>query len=169
MTVKAKSGMTANRVVSILQWEKPAFLEGLSQTEVQMIVGKASIRRYAANAAITNETESANHLFLLLEGVARGYARTSRREKIGLGWFPAGQIIGWSALVPKHREYIVSFEAARRSSLLAWDRATIQTLTVAYPRLMENALGLAYDYVFRYRCLHGVVRYLAAAYRRLKR
>ena len=149
-----KGKMTISRAVSILNREKPAFLEGLSPAQVQMVVAKAGVRRYAENDVITNEASGANHLFLLLEGAGRGYALTSRGEKIGLGWFPAGSIMGWASLVSKPMDYIVSMEAAASSSALVWDRATIQSFKETYPRLLENALLLAYDYVVLYRKLH---------------
>ena len=50
MGTKAK--MTISRAVSILNREKPAFLEGLSPAEVQMVVAKAGVQRYAANAGL---------------------------------------------------------------------------------------------------------------------
>ena len=103
---------------------------------------------------ITNEAYGATHLFVLLEGAARGYAQTSRGEKVGLGWFHAGKVMGWAALVTQPLNYIVSFEAVKASSALAWDRDTIKSLVAAHPRLMENALRLAYDYLFHYRILH---------------
>ncbi len=152
MGTKAK--MTVKRAVSILDREKPVFLEGLSPAEVQMVVAKAGVRRYAANDVITNEASGANHLFLLLEGAGRGYALTSQGEKIGLGWFPAGSIMGWAAIVTKRPSYIVSMEAVTSSSALVWDRVTIQSFAATFPRLMENAMHIAYDYVVAYRTLH---------------
>jgi CRP-like cAMP-binding protein len=149
-----KVQMTSAEALSILGREKPVFLKGLSQAEVEMVVAKASIRRYAANAVITNEAAGANHLFLLLEGAGRGYALTSRGEKIGLGWFPAGRIMGWAALVSQRLDYIVSMEAVTSSSALVWDRITIQALAATLPRLLENAMAVAYDYVVTYRSLH---------------
>ena len=60
MGTKAK--MTISRAVSILNREKPVFLEGLSPAEVQMVVAKAGVQRYAANDVITNEASGATHL-----------------------------------------------------------------------------------------------------------
>jgi len=152
MSTKAK--MTISHAVSILNREKPVFLEGLSPAEVKMVVAKAGIRRYAANDVITNEATGANHLYLLLEGAGRGYALTSRGGKIGLGWFPAGTIMGWASLVSKPMDYIVSMEAAAISSALVWDRVTIQSLAATLPRLVENAMVIVYRYVVTYRSLH---------------
>src|SRR5438045_6763507 len=152
MGTKAK--MTISRAVSILDREKPAFLEGLSPAEVQMVVAKAGVRRYAANDVITNEASGATHLFLLLEGAGRGYALTSKGEKIALGWFPAGRIMGWAAMLSQPMDYIVSMEAVTSSSALVWDRVTIQALAATLPQLLENAMAVAYDYVVTYRSLH---------------
>jgi CRP-like cAMP-binding protein len=149
-----KAKMTVKHAISLLGKEESEFLEGLSPAEVEMIVAKASFRRYAANDVITGEAEAANHLYLLLEGAARAYALTPKGEKIGLGWFGAGKVIGWSALVRKRMGYIVSYEAVKKSSALVWDRDTIQSLAAAHPRLVENALLLAYDYMLRVRILH---------------
>jgi CRP/FNR family transcriptional regulator, nitrogen oxide reductase regulator len=146
--------MTAKQAVSILSKEESEFLEGLSPADAEMIVAKATYRRYAINTVITNEAEAANHLFLLLEGAARAYTLTPRGEKVGLGWFGAGKVLGWSALVRKRMGYVVSYEAAKMSSALVWDRATIQSLVATYPRLVENALLLAYEYLLRLRVLH---------------
>ena len=152
MGTKAK--MTISHAVSILNRERPVFLEGLSPAEVKMVVAKAGIRRYAANDVITNEATGANHLYLLLEGAGRGYALTSRGGKIGLGWFPAGTIMGWASLVSKRMDYIVSMEAVTNSSALVWDRVTIQSIVATLPRLLENAMQIAYEYVVTYRSLH---------------
>src|SRR5258707_15587064 len=123
MGTKAK--MTISRAVSILNREKPAFLEGLSPAEVQMVVAKAGVRRYAANAVITNEAAGATHLFLLLEGAGRGYSLTSPGAKIGLGWFPAGSLVRWTSLVSQPMDYIVRMAAAASSSARGWDRVRI--------------------------------------------
>jgi CRP-like cAMP-binding protein len=51
-------------------------------------------------------------------------------------------------------EYIVSTEAVKKSCALVWDRAVILSFAATYPRLLENALALAYDYLILYRTLH---------------
>jgi CRP/FNR family transcriptional regulator, nitrogen oxide reductase regulator len=154
MEAKTKAKMTANQAVSLLSKEGSEFLEGLSPAEAEMIVAKATYRRYAINTVITNEAEPANHLFLLLEGTARAYTLTPQGEKVGLGWFGAGKVVGWAALVRKRIGYVVSCEAAKTSSAMVWDRETILSLASTYPRLVENALLPAYEYLLRLRVLH---------------
>jgi CRP-like cAMP-binding protein len=149
-----KAKMTGAQVLSILGKEESHFLERLSPAEIETIVAKASYRRYPVNAVISSEAEAADHLILLLEGAGRAFAMTPKGEKVGLGWFGAGKVAGWSALVRKRMGYIVSYEAVKTSSALVWDRATIQSLAEAHPRLVENALLLAYEYMLRIRILH---------------
>ena len=151
---RTRANMTTAQVVAILSREKPVFLEGLTQVEAETVAAKATIQRYPANTMITNEAYPASHLFLLLEGAARGYVLTSRGERIGLGWFHDGQLLGWAAIISRQLDYIVAFEAVMTSTVLAWDRATVQSLKKTYPRLLENMLVIAYDFVSLYRTLH---------------
>jgi CRP-like cAMP-binding protein len=48
----------------------------------------------------------------------------------------------------------VSTEAVNNSTVLVWNRATIRSLSVQFPRLVENGLLIAYDYFVVYRSLH---------------
>ena len=52
------------------------------------------------------------------------------------------------------REYVLSSEAVTSSTALVWDRATIRSLAAEIPRLLENALLVAYDYLVHYRIRH---------------
>jgi CRP/FNR family transcriptional regulator, nitrogen oxide reductase regulator len=48
----------------------------------------------------------------------------------------------------------VSTEAVINSTALVWDRTTIRFLSTQYPRLVENALLIAYEYFVVYRSPH---------------
>jgi CRP-like cAMP-binding protein len=93
----------------------------------------------------------------MLDGSARFYTMTPQGEKIVLRWIPAGEVVGLAVLLSKPVEYIVSAEAVKDSSALVWDRATIRSFAAMYPRVAENALLLAYDYLILYRILHVAV------------
>ncbi len=59
--------------------------------------------------------------------------------------------------MPEPVRYVLSTEgakAAQHSSALVWDRSTARAVAVKYPRLVENALLLGYDYMAMYRGLH---------------
>jgi len=146
--------MTSSQAAAILTRLKSRLLEGLSSAEVATILASASIRRFAANSVITNEGDSAEQLFLILDGSARGYTVSPQGEKIVLRWVRPGEVIGWATLLSRPMEYIVSSEAAKNSSALVWDRAAIQSLAATLPRLVENAMVIVYGYVVTYRSLH---------------
>ncbi|MGC1295116.1 MAG: hypothetical protein WA869_08750 [Alloacidobacterium sp.] len=76
------------------------------------------------------------------------------RRKSPYSLVPPGEICGGAAFLSKPVEYLASTEAVINSTVLVWDRTTIRFLSTQYPRLVENALLIAYDYFVVYRSLH---------------
>jgi CRP-like cAMP-binding protein len=133
---------------------KPRFFEGLTSSEVATIIAPASKRRFLANSVMAHEGHPADHLFLMIRGRARGFCMTPQGQKVPVLWFPSGEAFGGTALLSRSREYLVSTEAVNNSTALVWNRATIRSLSAQFPRLAENALLIAYDYLVVYRSLH---------------
>jgi CRP-like cAMP-binding protein len=133
---------------------KPRFFEGLTSSEVASIVAPAIKRRFLANSVMTQEGDSADHLFLVVRGRARGFCMTPQGQKVPVFWFPPGEVFGGAACLSKPVEYLVSTEAVNNSTVLVWNRATIRSLSIQFPRLVENGLLIAYDYFVVYRSLH---------------
>ena len=148
------SNTTSADVVPLLRKLKPRFLEGLTPAEVASIVAAATRRRFPPRSVITYEGDPADHLFLMISGRARSFCLTSQGEKIQLFWVPPGEIFGGAAFLSRPVDYLASTEAVHHSSALVWDRMTIRSLSAQYPRLVENALLVAYDYFVMYRALH---------------
>jgi CRP-like cAMP-binding protein len=67
--------------------------------------------------------------------------------------FRPGKFFGGATFLSKPTEYRVSTEAVNNNRVLIWNRSTIRSLCVRYPRLLENALLIAYDYFVVYRSL----------------
>jgi CRP-like cAMP-binding protein len=78
-------------------------------------------------------------------------------KKIIVLWVRPGELIGGASLLSKRQEYVLNAEAVNKCSALVWDRAMIRPLAAASPRLLENALLLAYDYLILYRIRHVTV------------
>ncbi len=152
--VAGRSTMATSEVVALLKELKPRFFEGLSSLEVASIVASSSRRRFPAHSVMAHEGFPADHLFLMVHGRARSFCMTSEGEKVPIFWFPPGEVCGGAAFLSKPADYIVSTEAVMNSTALVWDCATIRFLSVQYPRLVENALLIAYDYFVAYRALH---------------
>lgn len=132
----------------------PRFFEGLAAAEIQTIVSAARERRYLANSVILNQGHPADHFFLLTAGRARYFYIAPDGRKVNLIWLPSGEIFGGAALLPRPSEYLVSTETVRHSSVLVWDRTTIRAFVARYPRLADNALLVAFDYLVAYRAIH---------------
>ncbi len=52
-------------------------------------------------------------------------------------------------------DYLVSSEATTATTTLVWSRHTIRGLCEQYPRLVENALLITFDYLAAYRAVHA--------------
>jgi len=130
------------------------FLHGLSVSEAKAVLGAASRRRFLASSVVINQDDSANRLFLLVRGRARYFFITPEGQKIILFWLTPGDIFGGATLLLQPSCYLVNTEMVRDGVVLVWDRATIHDLLTRYPRLMENALSIAFDYFIWYRATH---------------
>jgi CRP-like cAMP-binding protein len=130
------------------------FFAGLAPRDLNVIWAAAKERRYLANSVITNQGSPADHLFLLISGRARHFFITQEGRKTLLFWLPPGEIFGGVAFLSEARDYLLSTEALKDSSVLVWDRAIIRGLAEQYPRLAENALLIASSYLAWYVADH---------------
>lgn len=150
------------------------FLEGFSPLDIKVILAAARLRHFASNSVIANQGNPADHLFLLTKGRARFFINTQEGKKIILHWLTPGEIFGGAALVSVPSSYLVSTETLKDSSMFVWDRATLRNLANRFPRIVENAILIGYDYLGWYVADHvalishtarerlaGVLTYLA--------
>lgn len=126
------------------------FFEGLALHDLDVIWAAAKERSYLANSVITNQGSPADHLFLLTSGRARHFFITQDGHKTLLFWLPPGEIFGGVAFLSKAKDYLLSTEAVKDSLVVVWDHSTIRGLAARYPRLAENALLIACDYLAWY-------------------
>jgi CRP/FNR family transcriptional regulator, nitrogen oxide reductase regulator len=146
--------MTASEAAAIVRDVQPRLLEGLAPSEMKAVLSAARLRRFLANSVVTNHGHPADHLFLLVNGQARYFLLTPNGQKAVLMWIPPGETFGGAALLSKPFNYLASTETARNSWVMVWDRATIREFAVQYPRLVENALLIAFDYLVCCRATH---------------
>ncbi len=146
--------MTPSEIAAAVRDLNPRFLEGLAPPEVTTVLAAAKPRRYLANSVVTNQGHPADHLFFLVSGRARYFYVTPGGQKTLLLWLPPGQTFGDGAFLSKLVPYLVSTETVKNSYVLVWDRATVRRLVALYPRLVENALLIAFDYLVAYRAMH---------------
>src|SRR5882724_1725010 len=129
---------------------KSRFLDGLAPRDLNVVLAAATQRHFFANSVVVNQGHPADHLFLLTRGRARFFFNTREGKKVVLLWLTPGEILGGAALLPNASHYLVSSETLKDSSMLVWSRATLRNLAARYPRLLENALLIASDYLAWY-------------------
>lgn len=157
--MKTKSGgrrlMTTAEVAARVNELAPVFLEGLAPGEVAEVLAAATLRRLRAKSVVAREGHSADEVFLLLDGQARHFTMTREGEKIVVMWILPGEVSGGRAMLSKGpMPYLLSTEAVEDSNALVWGRSAIQALAKRYPRLLEDGLLIASDYLALYRDLH---------------
>lgn len=129
-------------------------LEGFSSAELRTILAGARQRCYPANAIITHQGTPADHLFLVARGCCRYFFLTHEGRKILLLWLAPGDALGGAALVQTPTDYVVSTESVKEIQVLVWDRDKVRGLAARFPRLLENAISVASEYLTWYMATH---------------
>jgi len=139
--------MTSSELLALVRKLRPPFLHDVAPSAIGAILAAARQRRYLANSIITNQGNPASHIFLVLSGGARSFFLTQGGQKLHVHWYPPGEMFGGMALVLRRTDYLVSTEALKNSHTLVWERASIRALAEQYPKLLDNALTIASDYL----------------------
>jgi CRP-like cAMP-binding protein len=142
-------------VAAFVREREPRFFEGLDLSDVKTIMAAGTPQRFAANSVIARQGYSAGHLYLLLSGRLRRFFTTIDGQKIILLRVTAGEVFGEAAVLAKPQEYLISSEAVTNTTALVWSRSTIRGFCSRYPRLLENALLISFDYLAGYRTAHA--------------
>jgi len=133
---------------------KSRFLQGLTKTDIESILAASTVRRFPANSIVTLQGDPADYLFLLAKGCARYFSVTEEGRKVLLLWFAPGDVFGGLALLAEPFPYLLSVEMVKDSSLIAWHRSAIRALMERYPRLQQNALSIASEYLAWFHASH---------------
>jgi|SRR6516164_1807912 CRP-like cAMP-binding protein len=139
--------MNASELAALVRKLRPPLLEGLEPVEINDFLAGARHRRFPANSIITHQGHPATQAFMVLTGGARSFFLTAGGQKVHIHWYPPGDIFGGMALVSRPSEYIASTEAVKNSHTLVWDRVSIRNLAAHYPKLLDNALSIAANYM----------------------
>jgi CRP/FNR family transcriptional regulator, nitrogen oxide reductase regulator len=157
--------MTISQRADVQVRHRSPFFEGLAPHELSHVLSSARECHYHAGTVVTSQGTPANSLCILVRGRARFFILTPEGQKIVLMWLPVGEIIGGSALQSRPSDYIVSTETVKDSTILVWDRPTIRRLAVRYPRLLDNALVTAAEFLTFYVATHVALTCHTAAQR----
>jgi CRP/FNR family transcriptional regulator, nitrogen oxide reductase regulator len=128
--------------------------DGLSPRDLKVILGEAKQTHFLANSVVVNQGHRADQLFFLRTGRARYFFNTEDGRKVVLSWLTPGEIFGGATILSEPSSYLVSTETLKDSWVVVWDRVTIRSLAARFPRLMENALLIASNYLAWYLASH---------------
>jgi len=130
------------------------FLGGISAPDVTAILAQASTRRFRPESIVTRQGDPASELFLITKGRARHFVTAPDGQKVILFWLPVGEIFGGATLLAERSTYRVSTETVKDTTTLVWSRPTMMALANRYPRIRDNALWIASDYLDWYLAAH---------------
>jgi CRP/FNR family transcriptional regulator, nitrogen oxide reductase regulator len=146
--------MLASGIAAVNTQLESRFLEGIGPLGLKVILAAARPRHFKANSVIVSQGNPADYLYLLTKGRARYFFMTEDGRKLLLFWLSPGAIMGGAALLANPSLYLASVETLKDSHVLVWDRSAIRELAARYPRLLENALITASDYLAWYVATH---------------
>jgi CRP-like cAMP-binding protein len=152
--MKQQPAGTAASSVNASAPVRSRLLDGLTLSDRDSVLAAASTRCLKAHSVPVHQGDAAEYLFLICKGQARHFYITPQGRKILLLWLTEGQLFGGSALLSTPTEYLVGTEILRDSCLLCWPRRTIRALAGRIPRLLDNALSVAMEYLTWYLAAH---------------
>jgi CRP-like cAMP-binding protein len=123
------------------------FIAGLRSNHVSEILRAAKARKFGPREIIMREGTAPSHLFFLKSGRVKFYRLTDSGEEVLLSNLVPGDVFGLGNLLVRPVPYIGTAQTLRDSELLIWDQSRIRRLAQKYPRLAQNALGIALRYL----------------------
>jgi CRP/FNR family transcriptional regulator, nitrogen oxide reductase regulator len=154
LTLVGQSRSESDRIVSLEKFAGSRFLCGLSRADIEVVIGTAAVWQFSSNSVVVNQEDPANRLCFLVKGSGRYFIHTHGGHKLLLIWLTPGEIFGGSALLEQPSHYLCGVEVTRGTRILVWEREKIRDLSARYPRLLENALSIATDYLTWYVATH---------------
>jgi CRP/FNR family transcriptional regulator, cyclic AMP receptor protein len=78
------------------------FFKDLKEEYLELVIGCATNVRFKSGEIIFKEGQAAEHFYLLREGLVAIETVTAGRRSITIQTIGAGEILGWSWLIPPH-------------------------------------------------------------------
>jgi len=120
-------------------------LEGLRPSEITSVLAAAKRRKVSPNQVLQHEGVQARRLCMLETGRAAFYKIAWEGNQLFLRWILPGDAFGLSAL--QRQAYLTTVRALQQGRVLVWERVSLHALFSQIPRLRENVVGVASDYM----------------------
>ncbi len=126
---------------------KCQFFEGISAADREDILAEASLRNFAPKQIIQHQGSRADRFYLVRSGCARFFLVTESGKKLPMAWAKPGDAVGGMAVVLHQRNYLLNCEAVRPTQVYAWSREVMRKYFDRLPRLLDNGMHVASDYI----------------------
>jgi len=127
---------------------------GLAREEIQSVLSASIRRRFKASETIIQAESPGTHLFLVRMGHADFFIVTENGHRILLRRMVPGNAFGIAAFLSEPVGYLGTATAVGDAELFSWERRELRQLARAHPRLSENALRIALNYIAMYARRH---------------
>jgi CRP/FNR family transcriptional regulator, nitrogen oxide reductase regulator len=136
--------------------QNAALFEGLSPEELNLVVGRASLRAVPQGVFLFRQEEPANEMFLLESGRVRLHEITANGRELLIRFVRPGEVFGDKAAIPG-ANYRASAGSDTPVRTYAWTTGAVVALLEEVPRLAINLFAIATRYLHysreRYRLL----------------
>jgi CRP-like cAMP-binding protein len=132
----------------------PGIFRGLGAHEITVIRHAAVRRTFAESEVIISAEDPALRLFLPEIGQIDYFILTHDGSQLLLRRLGPGDPFGFAAFLSEPVGYLGTARSVGDSEMLVWEHHIIRHLGRSYPRLVENSLRIALDYIALYAKRH---------------
>jgi CRP-like cAMP-binding protein len=125
----------------------PTLLAGLSKDECAAVMAGSRLRQEAERTVLCRQDEPADCLFIVRTGRVRFARATVQGRDVLLRMIGPGECFGLASLVPGTVNYMATAVVRDHACIDVWDSDVIRAAAARYPRLSENALRIALEYL----------------------
>jgi CRP-like cAMP-binding protein len=132
----------------------PLLLDGLSDADSHAVLSAATCHSYPVRTVLCRQGERGRHLFLIQSGRARFARTTAEGRSVLLRWIGPGDCFGMASLLPDTVNYMATAVTLEKATVYVWEGASIRAAAARCPRLSQNALRIALEYLEEFSARH---------------
>ncbi len=133
----------------------PPLLDGLAGRDCVAIVAAAACRDFPARTVLCRQEEPACSMFLVESGWVRFARTTAEGRDVLLRWLVPGDCFGIASAVARPMNYMATALTIGPARLYVWEAEAVRSAAAAYPRLAQNVLRIALQYIEEYGERHA--------------
>ncbi len=115
-----------------LEWKSHPLFEGLNEEYLDLLVRSSREESYESRELIIREGDDADAFYLIAEGTVAIEIFANERGPVTIDSLNAGEVLGWSWLVPPHQWHFDA-QATTRTRMISFDAAMVRDSFDSYP------------------------------------